>query len=106
MNELKGVKILAVLDKIFRKKYDKKTNLEEAGLHFTGANAILNYKDGDIQITAKLSKKAAIQLYFDTEKATGNFKNIDFEKFQEKFDEGVPLEKIEEEVRKGQLPMQ
>lgn len=105
MSNFNSVKFLEVLDKTFKKKYDKKANLEEAGLAYNGSSAVLNYKDGDMQITAKVSKKAAIQMYFEAEKTAGKFKNIDFEKFQEKFVTGVPLEEIEEIIKKEQLPL-
>lgn len=105
MSNFNSVKILEVLDKVFRKKYDKKAKLEEVGINYSGSSAILNYKDGDMQITAKVSKKAAIQLYFDAEKTLGNLKLIDFEKFQEKFEEGIPLEEIEETIKKEQLDL-
>lgn len=74
------------------------------GHSISGANAILNYKDGDIEIKIKCSKKTAIQQMFDYMKSKGKLKNIDFEKFEEKYNEGVEISQIEEEVRKGQLP--
>lgn len=105
MSNFNSIKFLEVLDRTFRKKYDKKANLEEVGIAYSGASAILNYKDGDMQITAKVSKKAAIQMYFDAEKTAGKFKNIDFDKFKEKFETGVPIEEIEEVIKKEQLPL-
>ena len=44
--------------------------------------------------------------YFDNEKANGNFKNIDYAKFEEKYNEGMALDKIEEEIKKEQLPLE
>lgn len=101
---MKDFEILKVLDETFKKKYEPTNKLEIVGHSISGANAILNYKDGDIEIKIKCSKKVAIQQMFDYMKSKGKLKNIDFEKFEEKYNEGVEISQIEEEVRKGQLP--
>lgn len=101
---MKDFEILKVLDEAFKKKYEPTNKLETVGHSISGTNAILNYKDGDIEIKIKCSKKVAIQQMFDYMKSKGKLKNIDFEKFEEKYNEGVEISQIEEEVRKGQLP--
>lgn len=106
MADFNGIKILEILDKIFRKNYNKKSILENVGLSSSGSNSIINYKDGDLEIRVKVSQKTAIKMYFDNEKANGNFKNIDYAKFEEKYNEGMALDKIEEEIKKEQLPLE
>ena len=106
MADFNGIKILEILDKIFRKNYNKKSILENVGLSSSGSNCIINYKDGDLEIRVKVSHKTALKMYFDNQKSNGQFKNIDYEKFEEKYNEGVELDKIEEEIKKEQLPLE
>lgn len=106
MADFNEIKILEILDKIFRKKYDKKSILENVGLSTSGSNCIINYKDGDLEIRVKVSHKTVVKMYFDNEKVSGNFKNIDYAKFEEKYNEGIELDKIEEEIKKEQLPLE
>lgn len=101
---MKDFEILKVLDETFEKKYTPTSNLIAVGHSISEANAILNYKDGDIEIRIKCSKKAAVQQLFDYMKTKGKFKNIDFEKFEEKYNEDMEISEIEEEIRKEQLP--
>lgn len=101
---MKDFEVIKVLDEAFEKKYEPTEKLETIGHSISGANAILNYKDGDIEIRIKCSKKAAVQQLFDYMKTKGKFKNIDFEKFEEKYNEGIEVADIEEEIRKEQLP--
>ena len=101
---MQNLECLETIDKIVKSKYSPTEKLETVGYSLSGANAILNYKDGDLEIRIKCSKKATVQIYFDTMKSKGNFKNIDFEKFNEKYEEGIPLEEIEGAIRKEQLP--
>lgn len=105
MVEFNWIKILEILDRAFRKKYDKNAILENVGLSSNGSNCILNYKDGDLEIKIKVSQKIAIKMYFDNEKSNGKFKNIDYDKFEEKYNDGIDLDEIEEEIRKEQLPL-
>lgn len=104
MADFNGIKILEILDKTFRKNYNKKAILENVGLSSSGSNCIINYKDGDLEIRVKVSHKTALKMYFDNQKSNGQFKNIDYAKFEEKYNEGVELDKIEEEIKKEQLP--
>lgn len=106
MADFNGIKILEILDKTFRKNYNKKSILENVGLSLSGSNCIINYKDGDLEIRVKVSHKTALKMYFDNQKSNGQFKNIDYEKFEEKYNEGVELDKIEEEIKKEQLPLE
>ena len=101
---MKDFEILKVLDETFEKKYTATTALETVGHSISGANAILNYKDGDMEIRIECSKKAAVQQLFDYMKSKGKFKNIDFEKFEEKYNKGIEIDEIEGVVRKEQLP--
>lgn len=101
---MKDFEVIKVLDEVFEKKYEPTEKLETIGHSISGANIILNYKDGDIEIRIKCSKKAAVQQLFDYMKTKGKFKNIDFEKFEEKYNEGIEVADIEEEIRKEQLP--
>lgn len=101
---MKDFEMLKVLDETFEKKYTPTNVLTTVGHSISGANAIINYKDGDIEIRIKCSKKAATQQLFDYMKSKGKFKNIDFEKFEEKYNEGIGINEIEEVVRKEQLP--
>lgn len=101
---MKDFEVIKVLDEVFEKKYEPTEKLETIGHSISGVNAILNYKDGDIEIRIKCSKKAAVQQLFDYMKTKGKFKNIDFEKFEEKYNEGIEVADIEEEIRKEQLP--
>lgn len=101
---MKDFEMLKVLDETFEKKYTATDKLSTVGHSISGANAILNYKDGDIEIRIKCSKKAATQQLFDYMKSKGKLKNIDFEKFEEKYNEGIEIDKIEGVVRKEQLP--
>ena len=101
---MKDFEMLKVLDETFEKKYTPTVNLETVGHSISGANAILNYKDGDIEIRIKCSKKAATQQLFDYLKSKGKFKNIDFEKFEEKYNEGIEIDEIEKAIRPEQLP--
>lgn len=101
---MKDFEVIKVLDEVFEKKYEPTEKLETIGHSISGANTILNYKDGDIEIRIKCSKKAAVQQLFDYMKTKGKFKNIDFEKFKEKYNEGIEVADIEEEIRKEQLP--
>lgn len=105
MAEFNGIKILDILDKTFRKNYNKKAILENVGLSTSGSNCIINYKDGDLEIRVKVSQKTALKMYFDNEKASGKLKNIDYAKFEEKYNEGITLEDIESEIKKEQLPL-
>lgn len=95
-------RLLEVIDGVFKKKYQS-DKLEVVGYSVSGANIIVRYKDGDQEISTKISHKAAMQHYFDFEKSRGKFKNIDFEKFHEKAEEGIKLENIESEIKKEQL---
>lgn len=97
---MKDFEMLKVLDE----KYTATANLETVGHSISGANAILNYKDGDIEIRIKCSKKAATQQLFNHLKSKGKLKNIDFEKFEEKYNEGVEVDEIEKAIRPEQLP--
>lgn len=101
---MKDFEMLKVLDETFEKKYTPTASLETVGHSVSGANAILNYKDGDIEIRIKCSKKAATQQLFGYMKSKGKLKNIDFEKFEEKYNEGIEINEIEGVVRKEQLP--
>ena len=101
---MKDFEMLKVLGETFEKKYTATDKLSTVGHSISGANAILNYKDGDIEIRIKCSKKVATQQLFDYMKSKGKLKNIDFEKFEEKYNEGVEVEEIEKTVRKEQLP--
>ena len=101
---MKDLEMLKVLDDTFRKKYKPTATLETTGHSISGANAILNYKDGDLEIRIKCSKKAAIQQFFNFMKTKGKLKNIDFEKFEEKYNEGIEIEDIEKAIREEQLP--
>lgn len=101
---MKDLEILKVLDEAFEKKYTPTATLETVGYSISGANAILNYKDGDLEIRIKCSKKASLQQLFDYLKTKGKFKNIDFEKFEEKYNEGVEIDEIEKAIRPEQLP--
>lgn len=101
---MKDSEVIKVLDEVFEKKYEPTEKLETIGHSISRVNAILNYKDGDIEIRIKCSKKAAVQQLFDYMKTKGKFKNIDFEKFEEKYNEGIEVADIEEEIRKEQLP--
>lgn len=101
---MKDLEILKVLDETFGKKYKATVTLETVGHSISGANAILNYKDGDLEIRIKCSKKAAIQQFFNFMKTKGKLKNIDFEKFEEKYNEGIEIEDIEKAIRDEQLP--
>lgn len=105
MADFNWIKILEILDKTFRKNYNKKSILENVGLISNGSNCMINYKDGDLEIRVKVSHKTALKMYFDNQKSNGQFKNIDYEKFQEKYNEGVELDRIEEEIKKEQLPL-
>lgn len=98
------IKVMEVVDTAFRKKYKPTTKLVSAGHQVSSANVILKYKDGDLEISIKLSKKQALQVYFDSEKTQGKYKNIDYEKFLEKFEAGMSPDEIEEAIRKEQLP--
>lgn len=98
------IKVMEVVDTSFRKKYTPTAKLTPAGHQVSSANVILKYKDGDLEISIKLSKKQALQVYFDTEKSQGKYKNIDYDKFLEKFEAGLSPEEIEEAVKKEQLP--
>lgn len=101
---MKDLEILKVLDETFGKKYKATATLETIGHSISGANAILNYKDGDLEIRIKCSKKAAIQQFFNFMKTKGKLKNIDFEKFEEKYNEGIEIGDIEKAIRDEQLP--
>lgn len=98
------IKVMEVVDTAFRKKYKPTTKLVSVGHQVSSANVILKYKDGDLEISIKLSKKQALQVYFDSEKTQGKYKNIDYEKFLEKFEAGMSPDEIEEAIRKEQLP--
>ena len=100
------IKIMEVVDLSFKKKYKPATKLASAGHQVSNANVILKYKDGDLEISIKLSKKQALQVYFDNEKTQGRYKNIDYDKFLEKFEAGLNPEEIEEAIRKEQLPFE
>lgn len=95
-------RLLEVMDQVFKNKYNVE-KLEVVGYSVSGANIIVNYKDGDMAISTKISHKAAMQHYFDFEKSRGKFKNVDFEKFHEKVEEGIKLEEIEKVIKTEQL---
>lgn len=97
------IKIMEVVDTSFRKKYKPTTKLVPSGHQVSNANVILKYKDGDLEISIKLSKKQALQVYFDSEKSQGKYKNVDYDKFLEKFEAGLSPEEIEEAIKKEQL---
>lgn len=101
---MKDLEVLKVLDKMFKEKYTPTTKLEDDGHSISRANAILNYKDGDTRVTFRASKKAALQMYFNFMKTKGRFVNIDYEKFEEKYNQGIELEEIEKNIRPEQLP--
>lgn len=105
MADFNGVIILEILDKTFRKNYNKKADLENVGISSSEKNCIINYKDGDLEIRVKVSNKTALKMYFDSQKSNGQLKNIDYEKFEEKYNEGIELDRIEEEIKKEQLPL-
>lgn len=101
---MKDFEVLKVLDETFEEKYTPTSSLITVGHSISGANAILNYKDGDMEIRIKCSKKSAVQQLFDYMKTKGKFVNIDFAAFEEKYNEGIEVSEIEEEIRKEQLP--
>lgn len=102
---MRDLRLLEVLDETFRKKYQATEKLEPVGHSLSGVNAILNYKDGDMQISIKVSKQACLRVYFEYEKSKDKLQLVDFEKFEEKYKEGVSLEEIEEKIKKEQLPL-
>lgn len=55
MSNFNSVKILEVLDKVFRKKYDKKAKLEEVGINYSGSSAILNYINRAVDLLTSLN---------------------------------------------------
>ena len=58
MADFNGIKILEILDKTFRKNYNKKSILKNVGLSSSGSNCIINYKDGDLEIRVKVSQNS------------------------------------------------
>lgn len=99
---MQDIEILRVIDQMVKEVYDG--DLEERGHSVSNANVILKYLDGEMEVSFKLSKKQALNRFFEKEKTKGNFKNVNYEKFEELYNEGIPFEKIEEEAKKGTLP--
>ena len=58
-----------------------------------------------MRLQSKINQKQqALQVYFDNEKSQGKYKNVDYDKFLEKFEAGLSPEEIEEAIKKEQLP--
>lgn len=102
---MKDLEMLKIIDETFEKKYTATSKLETVGHSISGANCILNYKDGDFEIRVKCSNKAALRQFYDYMKTKGKLEYVDFEKFEEKYKEGVELDRIEEEIKSEQLPL-
>lgn len=103
---MKDLEMLKIIDETFDKKYTPTIKLETVGHSISGANCILNYKDGDFEIRVKCSNKAALRQFYDYMKTKGKLEYVDFEKFEEKYKEGIELDKIEEEIKSEQLPLE
>lgn len=103
---MRDLEILDILDRLFRDKYENSHNLEIIGHSITKKAATLKYKEDAVTIELKVPKKNALLQYFIYKKDRGQFKKVTFEKFQEKYDEGIPFEDIEKEVKKEQLPLE
>ena len=88
---MQDIEILRVIDQMVKEVYDG--DLEERGHSVSNANVILKYLDGEMEVSFKLSKKQALNRFFEREKTKGHFKNVNYEKFEELYNEGVPFEK-------------
>ena len=101
---MRDIEVIKLVDEAVRSRYKAVDKLEEIGVNCTGANVIITYKDGELQFKAKVSKKEALRLVFDSRKSKKEFKNITFEAFEEQYKNGVNVEDIEKKIKETQLP--
>lgn len=99
---MQDIEILRVIDQMIKEVY--KGDLREKEYSVSNEKVILKYLDGEMEVTFKLSKKQVLNRFFKREKTKGHFINVNYEKFEELYNKGVPFEKIEEEAKKGTLP--
>lgn len=103
---MRDIEVIKLVDEEFRSRYKAVDKLEEIGVNCTGSNVIITYKDGEMQLKAKVSKKEALRLVFDSRKSKKEFKNITFEAFEEQYKNGVNINEIEKTIKETQLPFE
>lgn len=103
---MRDIEVIKLVDEEFRSRYKPISKLEEIGINCTGSNVIITYKDGEIQLKTKVSKKEALRLVFDSRKSKKEFKNITFEAFEEQYKNGINVEDIEKTIKETQLPFE
>lgn len=98
--------IVDLIDKDFRSRYKPIEKLMSIGTTITSSNVKIEYRDGLNQLSCKMSKKETLRLVYESRRSKKELKNVTFEIFEEKYKEGVDIDKIEEAVGKEQLPFE